>query len=103
MKNSAMDNTGLLMGNEYREAGEMDGENGKKIKWDAGYKVSMIPLRSTTGRVVKYTVAEPNVGKIDGKLADVNWGSVIKLTLRGKIVEDVEVLYDYLDEVPFDM
>lgn len=93
MRNSAINNQGLLMGNAYREAGESE-INGKKVSWDAGYKISILPLGNTKGQLYKYTVDPSVADKIDEQLADVGWGALLELTFKGKMVVDVDVISD---------
>lgn len=81
----------LLLDDSYRSEGEADIQ-GKHVKWDAGYCIAYVPYEST--QVTKKLV-DPTVAKtVEEELANVRWGALISLEIRGKYITSVTVEAD---------
>ena len=81
----------VLLDDGYRSDGEAD-INGRHIKWDAGYCITYVPYEGTqaTKKLVDPTVAE----SVEKTLAEVRWGALISLVIRGKYITSVTVVSD---------
>ena len=81
----------VLLDDGYRSDGEAD-INGRHIKWDAGYCITYVPYEGTqaTKKLVDPTVAE----SVEKTLAEVRWGALISLVIRGKYITSVTVESD---------
>lgn len=96
---------GLLLDFKYQDAGEFTTDSGEKRKYDAGQKLSWLPIDSNGASinkrspVSKYTVVDYKVKEIDQILANVHWACFIKITLENSLVIDVEVIHDLMAEV----
>ena len=84
-----MDETvhGLLLKDVFREAGSRE-DNGKTYTWGAGYIVTLLLLGGSIATDIKKFTVRPDLeDSIKVKLADVEWGSLIALSLEdGKVV-----------------
>lgn len=82
---------GILLDDIHRSEGEAD-INGKHAKWEAGYRITYIPFEGT--EVMKRTV-DPSVAEaVEKILADVRWGALISMEIRGKYITNVTVEAD---------
>lgn len=82
---------GVLLNDRHRTAGEAD-INGKHVIWDAGYCLTYVPYEGT--QVIKKLV-DPTVAEaVEKTLAEVHWGALISLEIRGKYIASVTVEAD---------
>lgn len=81
----------LLLADGHRSAGEAVFD-GKPVKWDGGYYIAYVPYEGTkvTKKLVDPTLAE----SVEKSLADVHWGALISLEIRGKFITSVTVEAD---------
>jgi major membrane immunogen (membrane-anchored lipoprotein) len=79
---------GLLLKDAYRKAGSKE-IDGKLVEWDDGYIISLLLVGGASAvDIKKYTVRSDHEDTIKMQLADVEWGSMITLSLEdGKVVE----------------
>lgn len=81
----------LLLDDSYRSEGEADIQ-GKHVRWEAGYCITYIPYESV--QVTKKLI-DPTVAKaVEETLADVRWGALVALEIRGKYITSVTVEAD---------
>lgn len=81
----------ILLNDGYRSEGEAD-INNKHVKWEGGYFIVYVPYEET--QVTKKLV-DPTVAKaVEDTLADVRWGALISLEIRGKYITSVTVEAD---------
>ena len=91
---------GILLNESQRSAGEADFD-GRHVKWGAGYLITYVPFEGT--EVVK-RIVDPNMAEaVEKTLADVRWGALISLELRGKYITNVTVEADPVGDLEKDI
>lgn len=87
----------LLINDYHRTKGS--GTFGEKsVDWDEADFILVITIEDKKGEVFKYRIAPKSTPMVLAELADVSWGTLVELTIRGKEVVDVKVLVDWMDE-----
>lgn len=87
MKKRNQDRYGLLLSLYFREAGSAVIE-GKKVSWDGGTFLRIIPAGDEYGNVKKLPVHEDYIKTISEATANMDWGQYVKVVLQnGKVVE----------------
>lgn len=95
MKRKMLDTIGLIIECKERKAGEGTFD-GKLVKWDDAYIITILPLESTKMQVRKFVIAPSQIEYLTGKLDDIYWGTLAELVFDGKYVTDVNILSDWL-------
>lgn len=91
---------GLLLNEGTREAGSSV-IDGKQIKWDSAYVITVMPYNGRRGDSVrKYAVIPEAVAEVSALLDPVGWGSLLELQVENNKVTDVKVLFDLTEYVP---
>lgn len=92
----------ILLNDKFREAGSSE-INGKLVKWDSGYVLTVLPYGEKRGEAVrKYTVCTSAESAVSSLLSTVGWGSLIELHLDGNKVVNASLLVDWSTEIPID-
>lgn len=81
----------VLLADGHRSAGEAV-INGRPVKWNAGYCITYVPYEETQSvrKLVDPTMAE----SVEKSLADVRWGALVSLEIRGKFITNVTIEAD---------
>lgn len=81
----------LLLADGHRSAGKAVFD-GKPVEWEGGYYISYVPFEGT--QVLKKLVDPTLAESVEKSLADVRWGALISLEIRGKYITSVSVEAD---------
>lgn len=88
MKRMAETVHGLLLKDGFRKAGSTTNEQGKTITWGDGYIITLLLVGGSLATDIKKCTVRPDLeDSVKEALADVEWGSLIALSLEdGKVV-----------------
>lgn len=85
---------GLLLKDAFRKADSKE-IDGKLVKWGDGYIITLLLIGGASATdIKKYTVHPDLEDSIKAQLADVEWGSLITLSLEDGKVAAVKVEND---------
>ncbi|MGN0363882.1 MAG: hypothetical protein ACI4ET_13730 [Bilifractor sp.] len=87
---------GLLIDIKNRKAGKFTSSDGREIEYPDADIILILPYPKTDGKVERLKISPSNVSKVLSKLDDVNWGSLITLTLSNNLVIDVNIDLDWI-------
>ena len=86
---------GLLLKDAARKAGSRTDEQGKTITWGEGYIITLLMVGGSMATdIKKYTVRPDREDSIRLQLADVEWGSLVSVSLEDGKVTAVKVEED---------
>lgn len=89
MKKRSQNIFGILLAQYSREAGSAVIE-GKKVSWEAGDFLRVIPEGDEYGNVKKYPIHPDYAKNVSDEVEQMEWGQFVRLTLDGKKVVCVE-------------